>query len=375
MDRISRRGFAAAVGGALLAGTAGGAAAAAKAPAVTVRVNGQVVQLPEPPLVSGGKVYLPVADVADAFGVPVTWNGTRRVLDIGASGSAAAIGFVFQGVAYAATGLQVRTYPGSQNTSTVYWIVQYQATNRGKQPVTMSSAQPPLLLIGPNGAEYTPDSTLSGPQPTTLNPGLTFDGYLVFDMPASAAPPAYALGFNAYRVTSSGFTSTRLSTVLPANSVATGVQTINATYALSGLWNSSVQELLVRALVRTNRITPDLQPANFDPTTSFWIVDFGIDNPGPGAISFSASDFALGFSSSLSIAPYAVTSLPGYVPPSNLQAGVTLAAGQVFNGAMLFVVPAGTPTSGPQLVVRVNGAQQAVALAPCPNGTCPPVQQ
>ncbi len=350
------------------------AAAAAKAPGVTVRLNGQVLHLPDAPLVAGNTVYLSAADLAAAFGVPVNWNAAQRVLDIGAATAAAAGGFVFQGVAYAATGLQVRTYPGSQDTTAAYWIVQYEATNRSSQPVTMSSSQPPLLLIGPHGAEYTPDPSLSGPQPSTLNPGVTFEGYLVFDMPTGASPAPYALGFNAYRVTSSGFTTTRLSTPLPPDSAFTRVQTIGATYALSGLWNAEVQELLVRALVRTNRIVPDLQAANFDPTTTFWIVDFGVDNPGPGAITLNASNFALGFSSSLTIAPYPVTSLPGYVAPSNLSSGLSLPAGQVFNGALLFAVPGGTDTTGPRLVISVNGTEQAVALAPCPAGNCPTVQ-
>lgn len=391
MEPLSRRGFAAAFGGALLVAVAdqvAPAAASAAAPtAVTVRVDGQVVKLADPPLVAGGKVYLSAVDIGELLGVPVTWDARARVLDLGSSEAAPPRAFVFQGVAYGAASLQIRTYPGAQNTVGSYWIVEYTATNQSAQPVALSASggsstssgsgaagQPPLMLIGPNGSESAPDPNLSGPQPGSLNPGVTFSSYLVFDMPAGALPHAYVLGFNAYRVTSSGFTTTRLSTPLPAPSQRTESQTINATYALSGLWNAEVQEVLIRAVVRTNAIVPELQPADFDPSGSFWIVEFGIDNPGPGSIAFGASDFALRFNGSLSIAPTAVGALPGYVPANDLQSGVTLAGGQVFNGALLFAVPGGTLTTNPQFVLQVNGVERAVPVAPCLNGVCPPAQ-
>lgn len=365
-----------AAGGALVAGLVApggvGALASPRPPSLTVRVNGRVIALAQPALLFAGQPYLPVVDLAQVLGVAVSWDAHHRVVSIGEGTTTPLHTFTFQGIQYSATDLQVRSYPSPHSTSGTYWIVQYALTNTTQHPINVGSTQPALRLLGPNGAQFSPDPTLSGPTAGTLNPQITFSSYLVFNLPDGANPALYRLGFNAYRVTAAGFTTTTLSAALPTPTSRTKRVQVNLPYAVSGLWNADVQSLLVRQIVETNAIVPDLTAASFDPKVQFWVVEFGVDNPGPETIHFSASDFALQFGSGLAIAPYQVSSLPGYVPPSNLQssAGVTLAPGEVFNGALLFAVPGGTPTANPQLAITVNGQERVIPAGPCSGSAC-----
>jgi hypothetical protein len=375
---------AAALVAALLA-PAAAAAPAPPAPRVRVVVGDQTLTLDPAPVVIDGVPYVPAPAFAKALGIPVAWDPHAATLTVaGAAGSAHS--FVFQGIRYAVTGLEARTYPGPGPTSGAYWIVQYSLTNVTRQAIDVPTTEPTLVLLGPGGAEYQADPTNSGPAPGVLNPGITFSSYDVFDVPAGAAPGAYALGFDAYRSTPHGFQPAPLGAALPPSTAQTTTTSLDATYTVTDLWNGDVQEVLLKRLVRTTALLPDLTPGSFNPTTSVWIVDLAVNNPGTTAITLAPSEFALTFADGATIAPYPVGPLPGWVPASSLYAvsstagpttpptpaSVTVAPGTVWQGALLFEVPGTVATSGPALAITVNGAQRVLPLAPCPGGACPP---
>jgi len=355
-------------------------ASAAGAAAIQVEVDGRPVTFASAPVMINNHVYLPIRYVAQALGLPVSWDASTDTVLIGTvpSGPAGAgAGFAYQGVQYTANSLQIRTYPGNGNISGAYWIVSYSMTNTGSAPVNVPQQQPSLVLFGPQGVQLSPESTLGGSAPGVLNPGITFSSYLVFEVPAGALPSAYSMGFDTYQVVGGQFTTTPLSAPLPTSGATETDTAVSATYSLNNLWNSGLQQLTIGRVVQTTEVVPSLTASSFDPTTSFWVVDFGVTNPGPGNITFSANNFALNFNNDLSIAPDAVGSLPGYVAPSSLTASgtVTLPAGQTFSGSLLFVVPAGTPTTNPALSVTVGAQTRIISLQPCTGGVCPPVQQ
>ena len=386
--RGGRRGVLAGLSAVALAGAVlgcGVGAGADAAPALGVVLNGQRVAFPSgAPVMINNHVYVPVADMAAALGLPVHWDQSTETVVVGTAGagpgqSAAAVGggsFSYQGLEYSATGLVVRQYPGQPADSGTYWIVNYAITNDGSAPVDVPQAQPPLALFGPGGAQLGADPALSGPAAGTVNPGITFNSYDVFQVPTSAVPAAYGIGFDTYAVSNGQFTTTPLEAALPQNTSTTQSQTIGSSYALQNIWNSAVQNLSIVSVTRTTQIVPDLSAGSFDPTTSFWIVNLAISNPGPGDITVSQGQFNLDFNNSLSIPPATVPGgLPGYVAASSLDAsgGVLLPAGQAFSGSLLFAVPAGTPTTNPGLSVSVNGHTEIVSLQPCTNGNCPAI--
>lgn len=381
-DRAWWRGLAAGAGiGALTAGLwAGVGVRAAGTAAIHVEVNGQAVSLGAAPVMISDHVYLPIRYIAQALGLPVHWDaGTRTVLvgSVPTGGQATAGSFTYQGLEYAATALSVRTYPGAQASAGPYWILSYSITNTSKQPVNVPQQQPALGLFGPGGAQLAPTASLGGPAPGVINPGTTFSSYLVFAVPVGALPSAYSFGFDTYQVVGGQFTTTPVSAPLGTPS-STQVQTpISATYSLNGVWNSGLQQVTIGKLIQTSAIVPDLSPASFDPSTSFWVLDFSVTNPGPGNVTLAAGNFALNFNDALSISADAVGALPGYVAPSSLDSGgsVTLPAGQTFSGSLLFVIPAGTPTTNPGLQLTVGQQTRIISLSPCTAGNCPPVLQ
>jgi hypothetical protein len=377
--RQPRPGRAAALGLAvgLLATT--GTVAADGTPGITVAINGQPLSTPFPPIMINDHVYVPVRYVAQALGLPVQWDPATSTVWIGAipTASVAAGGsFDYQGLHYAVTGLVVRNYPGPQSTSGSYWIVSYSITNTGTQPVNVPQQQPTLVLLGPGGVQLQASSNLSGPTPTVINPGITFSSYLVFNVPTGAVPAQYGLGFNTYQVVGSQFITTPLSAPLPSSSSSEVSTPVGSTYALTNLWNAGTQKISIDRVVQTTAVAPDLSPGSFNPSTTFWIVDFDVLNPGPANISFSASNFALTFGS-YSILPLPIVSLPGYVLPSNLTqpGGVTLGPGDTFSGSLVFAVPANVAAGSPALQINVNGQLRIISLQPCSSGPCPPVQQ
>ncbi len=385
-ERSKRRGIVAGAAAGTLAlavlGTAMGAGADAS-PSIGVVLNGQPITFTSAPVMINNHVYVPVRDLAQALGIPVVWDASTDSVILGTAGSAAAsssasaVGggsFTYEGLQYSATGLVAREYPGQQASSGVYWIVSYSITNTGIVPVDVPQAQPALVLFGPGGAQLAPDTALSGVAPGTVNPGISFTSYDVFDVPSSAVPAAYGLGFDTYQVVSGQFTTTAVSASLPAASSSTLRTTVGSSYAIQDVWNTAIQKLGIDQVVQTTAIVPDLTPQSFNPTTSFWIVDFDVNNPGPGDIAFNAGDFALNFGGSLSLAPSSVASLPGYVPATSLAQGVTVTAGNDFSGALLFAVPAGTPISNPALALSINGQTRIVSVDPCNAGVCPPIQ-
>ena len=387
--RGGRRGVLAGLSAVALAGAvlgSGVGAGADASPAIGVVLNGQQVAFRAgAPEMINDHVYVPVVDIAAALGLPVHWDQSTETVEIGVAAgaggqTAAAVGggsFTYQGLQYSVTGLVGRTYPGQPADSGTYWIVEYAITNQGTAPVDVPQAQPALGLFGPGGAQLSADSALSGPAPATINPGITFNSYDVFQVPGSAVPAAYRLGFDTYSVSNGQFTTTPLDASLPQNTSTAQTQTVGASYALQDVWSPAVANLTIASVTRTTQIVPGLTPESFDPTTSFWIVDFTVANPGPGDISVNQGQLSLDFNNSLSIAPTSLpTGLPGYVPASSLGAsgGVLVPAGQSFSGALLFTVPAGTPTSNPGLSVSVNGHTEIVSLQPCTNGNCPPIQ-
>ncbi len=361
-----------------------GEAAAAPPSHVRVVVGGNAMDVRPAPVLVHGVPYVSVQALAQILGVQITWDAKTDTIEVGAP-AATGHTFLFQGVQYAVTGLQERTYTGVQSTSGQYWIVSYQLTNTTGTAVDVPGTQPGLDLLGPRGAQYLPDATLSGPTAGTLNPHLSFDSYAVFNVPAGAKPLGYALGFDAYRATAKGFQPAPLGAALPASSAKTTTSTLNATYTVSNLWNSDAQDVLLRSLVRSTAILPDLTAPSFDPTTGFWIVDFSIDNPGSQAITLAASQFSLQFGGGGSVAAYPVSVLPGYVPSNNLfgasgssgssSTGVTVAPGQVWTGALLFEIPSTVSTAQPAFSITANGQQRVMALTGCVGGVCPPVQE
>jgi len=346
---------------------------------ISVVVNGQTVTFDSAPMLINDHVYVPIRYVAQALGIPVTWDQANETVYLGNSqaGSTALGGsFAYEGLKYSAAGLQMREYPGQQNTSGAYWIVSYAITNTSAAPVDVATTQPALVLFGPGGVQLAPDSGNSGPGATTLNPGITYSSYDVFNVPTTAVPSAYSLGFNTYQVVNGQFTTSPVSASLAPSSSTTVQTPVGSTYSLQNVWNGAIQTLSIGQVVQSTAIVPELTPPSFDPTTSFWIVDFDITNPGPDSISFSASDFALDFNGGLSIPAAAVASLPGYVPATSLTSpgGVTVTEGNTFSGGLLFDVPANTPTANPGLALSVNGNTRVVSLQACNAGVCPPVQ-
>lgn len=381
--------------GAFLGSTAVPAAGAAPkaVPAVHVVLNGSAVTMKPQAVVIDGVPYVSAPALAGLLNLPATWNPRTDTLVLGTAPSTAH-SFVFQGMRYAVTGLQARTDPAAvatSGTSGLYWLVSYALTNVSNTAIDVATTQPQVMLLGPKGTEYEPDSALSGPTAGTLNPGITFTSYAVFNVPAGATPGPYALGFDAYRSTAKGFLPAALGAGLPAANSVTHVTDIGATYSVSNLWNSEVQQVLLRSVVRTDAVVPDLTAASFNPTTSFWVVDFSINNPGADAITLSPSAFSLQFQSGASLSPYPVSNLPGYVPANSLftvgsgsssstqasssPGSVTVAPGQVWNGALLFEVPDTVTTTQPAFAITVSGQQRIMSLAPCPDGACPPVQE
>jgi hypothetical protein len=374
----------------LLAGAAAGALAAAilgvavgagadTTPTINVEVNGSPVTFDSPPVMLNDHVYLPIRYVAQALGLPVEWDGTTDTVYVGAApGASAATGgsFVYQGLQYSATGLAIRQYPGQQNTSGVYWIVSYSITDTGTAPVNVPQSQPALELLGPGGAQLAPTPNISGPTATTINPGITFTSYAVFNVPQTAVPAAYGLGFETYQVVGGQFTTTPLSASLPPASTSQVQTTVGSSYALQNVWNSGIDKLSIDQVIQATNIVPDLTAPSFNPATTFWIVDFDVTNPGPGNISLSASNFTLEFNGGLTLAPSSVGSLPGYVPATSLTqpGGVLVTPGGTFSGALLFAVPGGTPTDNPGLSLTVGSQTRVVSLEPCNAGVCPPVQ-
>jgi hypothetical protein len=370
---------------------AAAAAAAQAVPPPRVLMGGDPVALRPAPVLLHGVPYVSVQALSALLGVPVTWNPKTDTIEVGIP-VATAHSFVFQGVRYAVTGLQERAYTGVQSTSGEYWIVSYELTNTTDTAVDIPATQPGLVLLGPRGAQYLADASLSGPTAGTLNPHLSFSSYAVFNVPTGASPAGYALGFDAYRATAKGFQPAPLGAALPASSAATHTTQLDATYTVSNLWDSDAQDVLLRALVRTSAVLPDLTAPSFDPTTSFWIVDFSIDNPGANPITLQASQFSLQFGDGATVPAYPVSDLPGYVPPNNLfgasggsaaggtgaaasSAGVTVPPGQVWSGALLFEIPATISTAQPGFAISVNGQQRVLPLTVCQAGVCPPVEQ
>lgn len=379
-ERAWWRGLVAGAGiGALLTAVLGSVAVSADgAASIHVEVDGQPVTFGAAPVMINNHVYLPIRYVAQALGLPVTWDAATDTVLIGSvpTGSTSA-SFSYQGVRYAATSLQMRSFPAAATNSGSYWIVSYSMTNTGTTPVNVPQQQPSLVLFGPGGVQLSPDSSLSGAAPGVLNPGISFSSYLVFDVPAGALPASYTLGFDTYQVVGGQFTTTPLSTPLPTSGSTETDTSVSATYSVNDLWNSGIQQVTIGRVVRTTQMVPSLSAASFDPTTSFWIVDFGVTNPGPGNITFDASNFALNFNNSLSVNPTTVGSLPGYVAPSSLTTAgsVTLPAGQTFSGSLLFELPAGTPTTNPGLAITVGSQTRIISLQPCTGGVCPPIVQ
>ncbi len=379
-ERAWWRGLAAGVGiGALVTGVVGSLAVSADgAPTIHVQINGRPVTFASAPLLINNRVYLPVRDVAEAFGLPVTWDGGTDTVEIGtAANGTGGAGFTYQGMRYTADGLQVRSYPGGGNVSGNYWIVSYSMTNTSDAPVDVPQQQPALALFGPQGVQLSPEVSLGGPVAGILNPGITFSSYMVFEVPSGAVPSAYSLGFDTYQIVGGQFTTTPLATPLPVSNATQVATDVSATYSLDHMWNAGLQELTIGRVVQTTEIVPGTAAADFNPATSFWIVDFGVTNPGPEDISFTAGDFALDFNNDLTIGPDSVGPLPGYVTPSGLTASgsVLVPAGQTFSGSLLFVVPASTPTTNPGLALTVAGQTRIISLQPCSSGVCPPVQQ
>jgi len=396
------------VAAAAVALTAAGVSAQGGAP-IHVVVDGHAVTLPASPALAGGRVFLPLRDLAALLGMAIPWDPATDTVYIGSappaatpatvrlaatSASAAAPAspaadpsappaggsFTYQGLKYTATGLVARPYPGEQTNSGTYWIVSYSITDTSSTPIAVPAAQA-LVLFGPGGSQIAADGALGGAAPTTINPGITFTSDDVFNVPASASPAAYRLGFIPYQVVGGQYYSAPAeSMALPPDAASTVKTAVNDVYDLQDMFTSSKvltseQTLTIADVVRTNAVAPDLSAASFNPATSFWIVDFTLANTTSGDISVAASDFALDFGGEDTIAPDDIASLPGFVPPTGLQnpGGVTVPTGATFSGSLLFVLPAGTPTQNPQLQFSADGQTRIGSLTPCAAGACPPV--
>ncbi len=379
------------------------AASASGKPAIHVVLDGRTLTLPTPAQWMGGQVFLPPRDLAQALGMPAHWDpatntlylgsgapastgGTMVPLAAGASGpvlpTAAARSFTYRGLRYEATGLESRSYPGVHNSSGTYWIVSYSITNTSSTPVSIPASEVPVLL-GPNGSQIAADTKLSGIAPSVVNPGITYSGYRVFNVPTAALPSGYALGFApTHTVGGQSYFGMPLKTALPPNAAATDRTPVNATYDLENVFSNpsihnltSEQVLTITDTVQTTAIAPDLTHPSFAPDASFLIVDFTLKNTTSGDINVASGDFTLNYNGEVSIAPYPIRYLPGYVQATGLQAqrGVTVLTGQTFTGSLLFEIPPGTPTTNPQLQFSANNQTRVVSLSPCRSGACPPV--
>jgi len=397
------------VGGAVIAAAAlvvpSAVAGADGASAIHVVVDGYAVTPPTPPVLIGGQVLLPLRDVAEALGLSVHWDASTDTVHIGdGTGSApaspttiplvatttsaapdpaaapAGTSFTHNGLQYAAVGLVARPYPGDQTDSGTYWIIEYTITDVSSTPISVPAAQA-LVLLGPDGSEIAADGALGGAAPTVLNPGITFTSHDVFNVPSSASPASYALGFVPYQVVGSQYYAAKPLTMrLPGSSSSTTKVPVDATYDLQNMFSNaqeptSEQTLTIADVVKTNAVAPDLTAASFKPDTSFWIVDFTLANTTSGDISLAAGDFTLDFDGENAIAPSKVSSLPGYAQPTGLQnaTGVTVPTGRTFRGSLLFPIPAGTPTDNPELQLSAGGQTRIVSLTPCAADACPPV--
>lgn len=368
----------------------------------TIRVvlEGRTVNMPSPPQSIGGHVFLPLRDLAQALGVVVRWDQatdtvylgsgapapTAVPLDAPASDPAPAApsgtSFTYDGLRYEATGLVARPYPGDQNNSGTYWIVSYSITDTSSTPVALPASEVPVLF-GPGGQQIAADGTLSGTAPSVVNPGITFSSYEVFNVPSSALPSDYALGFTPTQtVGGQSYFGTPLKMSLPPNSSSTDKTPVGAAYDLENVFSNaslhiltSEQVLTIADTVQTTAIAPDLTAPSFQPSTSFLIVNFTLKNTTSGDINIDATDFTLDYNGEESIAPYNVSYLPGYVQATGLhaQGGVTVLTGSTFSGSLLFEIPAGTPPTNPQLQFSANGQTRVVSLLPCMQGACPPV--
>ncbi len=369
-----------ALGAAALGGTAvlaAGVVSAAPSTAIRIEVNGRTVELGAPPLVVRNHVYLPLRFIAQTLGVPVHWDGTNRTVYLGTTppGANGAGAFTYQGLTYRATALQVRSYPGHQHTSGVYWVVSYGVTNTTAAPVDVATTQPPLGLLGPGGQQLLPEVSLGGPAPQVINPGITFSSYMVVPVPSGALPSAYGLGFDTYHVVNTTFETQPVSASLPVSQSETMTTPVSATYAITDVWNRSIQNVTIGQVVQTTSVLPNTSSSSFDPGTTLWIVNFSISNPNLTSVSFSSTNFALNLGGELDIPPLSVASIPGYFGPTDLSqpGGVLLASDQSFSGALAFAVPQGTPTGSPSLSIRVNGQQRLISLTPCSGNVCPPI--
>ncbi len=370
--------------------------------------DGRALSLPTPPMVSGGQIFLPLRDLAAALGLAMQWDPATDTLYIGrgapASQPPAAITlaarapaspapqapatppapagstFTYDGLKYAATGLVARAYPGDQTNSGTDWIVGYSITDTSPTPIAVPATQLPVLF-GSDGAQISADAALSGTAPSVINPGITFSSYEVFNVPSSASPADYDLGFAPTQIVGSQYYFGQpLKMALPADSGSTVKTPVNASYDLENVFGNSrnltsEQVLTITDTVMSNAIAPDRTAPSYRPNTRFLIVDFTLKNTTSGDISINAGDFALNLDNEDTVTPYDVPSLPGYVQPTGLEAqgGVMVLTGTTFSGSLLFDLPAGTPTANPQLQFSANGQTRVVSLSPCVSGACPPV--
>ena|GEM_PF-1740949 len=369
---------------------------------IHVVLDGRTVNLPTPPQLTGGHVFLPLRDLAAALELAVRWDPTTDTVYLGSGAPALATGataipldapvrspstpagsaFTYNGLRYETTGLVARPYPGDQNNSGTYWIVSYSITDTSSTPFSVPASEVPVLF-GPNGSQIAADSTLGGTAPSVVNPGITFSTYEVFNVPSSAVPSDYALGFAPTQtVGSQSYFGTPLKMSLPPNSSSTDKTPVGASYDLENVFSNanthnltSEQVLTITDTMHTTAIAPDLTKPSFKPDTSFLIVNFTLKNTTSGDINIAASDFTLDYNCEMSITPYNISYLPGYVQATGLQAqgGVTVLTGSTFSGSLLFEIPAGTPTTNPQLQFSANGQTRVVTLTPCQSGACPPV--
>ncbi len=368
---------------------------------IHVVLDGHTVTLPAAPIISGGHVFLPLRDLADALGLAVHWDPATDTVYLGGSAPAssaattipldapaspppvptpAPTSFTYNGLQYSATGLVARPYPGDQTDSGTDWIVSYSITNTSSMPIPVPAMQVPLLF-GSGGAQISANSSLSGTTPSVINPGITFSSYEVFNVPSSASPADYDLGITPTQVVGSQYYFGQpLKTALPPDGGTTEKTPVNASYDLENVFGNShnltsEQVLTIEDTVLTNAIAPDLTAPSYKPGTSFLIVDFTLKNTTSGDISINAEDFSLNLNDEDTIAPYNVSDLPGHIQPTGLetQGGVTVLTGSTFTGGLLFELPAGTPTANPQLQFSANGQTRVVSLSPCASGACPPV--
>lgn len=394
--RVAAALCAALAGAALLLPTAG--ASAGGASTVHVVLDGRTVHLPTPPQRIAGKVWLPLRDLAVALRLAFQWDPATDTVYLGSGAPASpptvvatplaarapavpSGSFAYHGLRYATTGLVVRPYPGGQSGSGTYWILSYSVTDISTTPVALPASEVPVLF-GPHGSQTAADRTLSASPPTAVNPGITLSSYEVFNVPSSAVPADYALGFAPTQtVNGQAYFATPLTMALPPDSGTTDHTPVHASYDLENLFTNpnsshptSEQVLTITDTVQTTAIAPDLTAPSFRPDTTFLIVNFTLKNTTSGDISIAAGDFTLADNGETAIRPYNVSDLPGYVQATGLQAqsGVTVLTGSTFTGSLLFEIPAGTPRTNPRLQFSANGQTRVVSLSPCQTA-CPPV--